>query len=89
MPVYRECDGVVSFGGFRPGAVDKCTATKPSSDDVRSHSVAQPRAQSYSVRNEFAHGTDPATVWRATQEGRRVSWLNLVMHFHVAHVPQS
>jgi hypothetical protein len=30
-----------------------------------------------------------ATVWRATQEGRRVSWLNLVLHICTACVPQS
>ncbi len=43
------------------------------------------RCAGYSVCNEFAHGADPATVQRAKQEGRQVSWLNLALYFHAAH----
>ena len=43
----------------------------------------------YSVCNEFAHGPGPATVWRATQEGRRVLWLNSVLYFHTENLPSS
>lgn len=47
------------------------------------------RCAGYSVCKEFAHGRDPATVWRTTQEGRRVSWLNLVLHLLTACMPKS
>jgi len=46
------------------------------------------RYAGYSVRDEFAHGADPIPVWRNT-EGRRVSWLNLVMVLYPAHCLQS
>lgn len=42
----------------------------------------------YSVCNEFAHGPDPATVWRATQEVQWVSWQNLALFFCTAHLTQ-
>ncbi len=39
----------------------------------------------YSVCNDFVHGPGPVIVWRATQEGRRVSWLSLALYFCTAH----
>ena len=61
--------GLQLDGWNGPRAVGQCQATKPSFDDEQLHGMAQRHAQSYSVRNKFAHGPDPATVWRATQGG--------------------
>lgn len=74
---------------FGPRAVGQCTATEPSLDYERLHGGPQPNAQSYSAWNEFAHGPNPATVWRATQKERRVSWLNFVLYFHTTCAPSS
>lgn len=51
--------------------------------------MAQPCTQRYSVWNECTRGANTSLrVARSTEE-RRVSWLNLVLKLHTAHVLQN
>ena len=85
-----SCEWVPVFGRGRvgPWVVHRTKAAKPSFNAPAPIAHQARRCAGYSVCDEFAHVADPTPVWRNT-EGRRVSWLNLVMIFHPVHCLQS
>ena len=85
-----SCEWVPVFGRGRvgPWVVHRTKAAKPSFNAPAPIAHQARRCAGYSVYDEFAHGADPTPVWRNT-EGRRVSWLNLVMVSYPVHCLQS
>ena len=85
-----SCEWVPVFGRGRvgPWVVHRTKAAKPSFNAPAPIAHQARRCAGYSVCDEFAHGADPTPVWRNT-EGRRVSWLNLVMVSYPVHCLQS